>query len=53
MKSNTQPVKSEEINQMIESNWNKILTQTEVEMEPNPGSLRKVIYTHCTNYMHM
>ena len=51
--STTQPVTSEEINQMKESNQNKILKQTSVEIEPCLGSLRKVECTPCKNYMYM
>ena len=42
-----QPVTSEELNKMIESNQNKILKQKEIEIEQSPGSLRKVEFTHC------
>ena len=38
----SQPVKLEELNQMIESNQNEIFKQTEVENEPSPNSLRKM-----------
>ena len=49
----SQPVTSEEINHMIESNWNKILNQTEVEIEPSLGSLINVECTHCKNYTYV
>ena len=51
--SNSQPVTSEEINQTVESSQNEILKQTEVEIEPSLGSLRKVEFTHSKNYMYM
>ena len=53
----SQLVISEKMNQMVETNQNKILrqivTQTEIEIEPNPGNLRKVEIPHYTNYLHM
>ena len=51
--STSQPVTPEEINKKIESNENKMLKQREVEIEPRPGSIRKVECTHCRNYMYM
>ena len=44
--STCQPIASEEINRIIESNQNKILKQTEVEVWLSPGCLRKVECTH-------
>ena len=49
----TQPITSEEINLVIESNQNEILKHTTVDIEPGPSSLRKVEWTPFKKYMYM
>ena len=52
----SQFVTSKEMNQMIETNQNKIFKQIykhKVKHETNPANARKVKCTHCKNYMYM